>query len=198
MLFVITASSSKKRTRSWLHMTLSICFYQRWHYCQKLSAIQVLHQILCKADELSHWIVVHLKRISGAIPLEKSQQYFAGQTSKFFLNLADVQKEWFKVVDARPPAILLKFFSKVMTTSKALLMVVATYRKLRRSIKLFSLQTFWCIVFCSTLRFNHLAWCKYGSRRPRVESRENFFQNAAWWSILLEDMCHPGRWYDAK
>ena len=151
-----------------------------------------------KADELSHWIVVHLKRISGAIPLEKSQQYFAGQTSKFFLNLADVQKEWFKVVDARPPAILLKFFSKVMTTSKALLMVVATYRKLRRSIKLFSLQTFWCIVFCSTLRFNHLAWCKYGSRRPRVESRENFFQNAAWWSILLEDMCHPGRWYDAK
>ena len=46
-----------------------------------------------KADELSHWIVVHLKRISGAIPLEKSQQYFAGQTSKFFLNLADVQKE---------------------------------------------------------------------------------------------------------
>ena len=55
-----------------------------------MGVIRMRHSI---ADELSHWIVVHLKRILAAIPLEKSQQYFAGQTSKFFLNLADVQKE---------------------------------------------------------------------------------------------------------
>ena len=59
----------------------------------------------------------------------------------------------------RPAAILLKFFSKVMTTSY----LRGSYRKLCRSIKLFSLQK----VFDASSFWGSITswiWCKYGGK----------------------------------